>query len=231
MRLWIAASLLAAAIDAAGDTIALALPQNGFRSATHVVSATALDDDHLFAVDKIWKGDPGPAFRITWPRTNSGGCLVHSPTEAGHSYLVAIACDERHIEGQTVVFRCAAWEEPVELSGLKRFVENRRPLDTGDVTRMMQSWLAGRLSSDRFAQWIAEALATGDVTDWIDFEKYEFSPTLGVLYQLDLMLDDGADCDFDHVRQIAPAIFEFLAQPSVDAAKELDETLWEDYGC
>ena len=230
MRVWIAASLLAAAIDATGDTISLALPQNGFHDAAHVVTATALDDDHLFAVDKIWKGDPGPAFRITWPRTNSGGCIVHAPTVPGQSYLVAIVCDERRVDGQTVVFDCGAWDEPAHDSGLKRFVENRRTLEPGEVTRKLQTWLDGRLSSDEFAQWVAEAFAAGDVSDWMDFEKHPFSPTLGVLRQLDLLLDDGGACEFDHVREIAPSILEFLAQPSVKTAKQLDDTFW-DFGC
>jgi len=102
-----------------------------------------------------------------------------------------------------------------------RFLERRQHLRTRDVATMLRSWLDGKVSTEKLAQWVADMKPVADVTDWEDFggEMGEVSIALNVLSELDFLLNGRgvpvADlaCEAEHLRKFAPLFLRLLDDP------------------
>lgn len=163
--------------------------QELFRDAVVVVEAEALETQHHFKVEHVWRGPELETLALTWPLKHLNFCQGHQPTIPGERYLLTIQCAEPE-EGN--VFSCPSRAERLEGAETRiRYLRESYPLTAEEIASQLRLLASGRLSLEGLAAWVRDMVEIAEVSDWRESEDLgRWSLTLGSLGELNLALNE-----------------------------------------
>ena len=190
--------------------------QKLFRDAVLVYEAVALQEQHHFAVERVWRGPERERVVLTWPTEHLHSCRGHQPTAPGKRYLLTIQCPE---PAHGHVFACPSRAEPIEHAETRlRYLRESYPLSRQELADNLRLFTTGSLSAEKLALWIRDMTVIAEPLDWEEREGLgTVSLTLGSVQELDLLLNQSGvplaeiECEIAFWKEnVVPLLVAFL---------------------